>query len=135
MSRSIPKDTFLFSLADRRPVQLMGRRLRRLLEFDEKGKYIREIGRNLYAWSFAHAIRVDKQDNLWAIDKGSDMIIRFNPQGRVSMVFGRKKEASDEAEPWTRVNPPRPPVDGQFRQPTDVTWDPQGQHLYQRWLH
>ncbi len=97
-----------------------------VLEFDEKGKYIREIGRNLYAWSFAHVIRVDKQDNLWAIDKGSDMIIRFNPQGRVSMVFGRKKEASDEAEPWTRVNPPRPPVDGQFRQPTDVTWDPQG---------
>ncbi len=98
-----------------------------VLEFDEKGKYIHEIGRNLYACSYAHAIRIDKQDNLWAIDKGSDMIIRFNPQGRVTMVFGRKKEASDaEAEPWTRVNPPRPPVDGQFRQPTDVTWDPQG---------
>src|SRR5262249_7071262 len=31
-----------------------------------------------------------------------------------------------EAGPWTRVNPPRPAVDGQFRQPTDVTWDPQG---------
>ena len=42
------------------------------------------------------------------------------------MVFGRKKEASDKAEPWERVNPPRPPVPGQFRQPTDVTWDPQG---------
>jgi hypothetical protein len=42
------------------------------------------------------------------------------------MVFGRKKEASDEGGPWTRVNPPRPAVDGQFRQPTDVTWDPQG---------
>jgi hypothetical protein len=43
------------------------------------------------------------------------------------MVFGRKKEASDDgAEAWKRVNPPRPPVDGQFRQPTDVTWDPQG---------
>jgi DNA-binding beta-propeller fold protein YncE len=42
------------------------------------------------------------------------------------MVFGRKKEASDEAGPWTRVTPPRPPVDGQFRQPTDVTWDTQG---------
>src|SRR5262249_52188698 len=35
-------------------------------------------------------------------------------------------EASDEAEPWTRVTPPRPHVDGQFRQPTDVTWDTQG---------
>jgi sugar lactone lactonase YvrE len=42
------------------------------------------------------------------------------------MVFGRKKEASDEAVPWTRVNPPRPAVDGQFRQPTDVAWDAAG---------
>jgi sugar lactone lactonase YvrE len=43
------------------------------------------------------------------------------------MVFGRKKEASDEgAEAWKHVNPPRPAVDGQFRQPTDVTWDTQG---------
>lgn len=97
-----------------------------LLEFGPDGKFIREIGRNLYAWSYAHVVRVDSQDNIWAIDKGSDMIIKFNPQGRVAMVFGRKKEASDEAEPWTRVNPPRPHVDQQYRQPTDVTWDPQG---------
>ncbi len=97
-----------------------------LLEFGADGRYIREIGHNLYAWSYAHAVRVDKDDNIWAIDKGSDMIIRFTPEGRVSMVFGRKKEASDEAGPWTRVNPPRPAVDGQFRQPTDVTWDTQG---------
>lgn len=98
-----------------------------LLEFDQNGKYVREIGHNLYAWSFAHDVRVDKDDNIWAVDKGSDMIIKFNPQGRVEMVFGRKKEASDDgAEAWKRVNPPRPPVDGQFRQPTDVTWDTQG---------
>ena len=98
-----------------------------LLEFGADGKYIREIGRNLYAWSYGHTVTVDKEDNIWAVDKGSDMIIKFNPEGRVVMVFGRKKEASDaEAEPWTRVNPPRPPVDGQFRQPTDVTWDTQG---------
>ncbi len=97
-----------------------------LLEFGPDGKYLREIGHNLYAWSYAHTVRIDKDDNIWAVDKGSDMIIKFNPEGRVMMVFGRKKEASDEAGPWTRVNPPRPPVDGQFRQPTDVTWDPQG---------
>jgi hypothetical protein len=71
-------------------------------------------------------VRVDRNDNIWAIDKGSDMIIRFSPEGHVTMVFGRKKEASDEAVPWTRVNPPRPAVDGQFRQPTDVTWDTDG---------
>src|SRR5271170_5270447 len=47
-----------------------------LLEFGPDGKYIREIGRNLYAWSFAHAVRVDKDDNIWAVDKGSDMMIK-----------------------------------------------------------
>ena len=98
-----------------------------LLEFDREGKYVREIGKNLYAWSFAHAVRIDKDDNIWAVDKGSDMIIEFNPEGRVVMVFGRKKEASDEnSGPWTHVNPPRPAVNGQFRQPTDVAWDQKG---------
>jgi DNA-binding beta-propeller fold protein YncE len=101
-----------------------------VLEFDANGRYVREIGKNLYAWAYAHTVRVDREDNLWAVDKGSDMIIKFNPQGRVSMVFGRKKEASDaEAEPWERNRPANnryPQVDGQFRQPTDVTWDPQG---------
>ena len=97
-----------------------------LLEFGPDGEYIREIGKNLYAWSYAHAVRIDAKDNIWAVDKGSDMIIRFNPEGRVTMVFGRKKEASDEAVPWTHVNPPRPAIDGQFRQPTDVTWNAQG---------
>src|SRR5579859_4582661 len=98
-----------------------------ILEFGPDGKYIREIGHNLYAWSFAHAIRVDKDDNLWAVDKGSDMIIKFNPEGRVVMVFGRKKEASDDgAEAWKHPRPPLPAINGQFRQPTDVTWDTQG---------
>jgi DNA-binding beta-propeller fold protein YncE len=97
-----------------------------LLEFAPDGKFVREIGRNLYAWSYAHAVKIDKDDNIWAIDKGSDMIVKFNKDGHVEMVFGRKKEASDEAAPWTRVNPPRPAVNGQFRQPTDVTWDSAG---------
>src|SRR5690242_20472881 len=60
-----------------------------LLEFGPDGKYVREIGKNLYAWSYAHAVRIDKQDNIWVIDKGSDMIVRFTPDGHVSMVFGR----------------------------------------------
>ena len=97
-----------------------------ILQFDKTGKFVREIGKGNYAWSYAHAIRYDKDDNLWAIDKGSDMIIRFNPEGHVTMVFGRKKEASDEAEHWTRVTPPRPPVNGQFRQPTDIAFDTDG---------
>jgi len=30
-----------------------------LLEFDPAGKFVREIGKNLYAWSFAHAVRIE----------------------------------------------------------------------------
>jgi hypothetical protein len=95
-----------------------------LLEFDAAGKYVREIGRNLYAWSFAHAVRVDRYDNIWVADKGSDMVVRFDPQGRVTRVFGRKPEASDEgAHPLEHPKPPLPPIDGLFRQVTDMTWD------------
>src|SRR5258707_10505459 len=95
-----------------------------LLEFAPDGKFLREIGHNLYAWSFAHSVRVDKEDNIWVADKGSDMVIKFNPQGHVVMVFGRKQEASDEGtEPLKHPKPPLPPVDGMFRQVTDVAWD------------
>jgi hypothetical protein len=98
-----------------------------LFEFDRSGAFVREIGKGVYAMAYAHAVRIDRDDNIWIVDKGSDMVVKFNPAGRVVMVFGRKKEASDDAAvPWTRVTPPRAHVDGQFRQPTDVTWDAQG---------
>jgi NHL repeat len=98
-----------------------------LLEFDAEGNYVREIGHNLYAWSFAHTVKVDVEDNIWVTDKGSDMVIEFNPAGRVVMVFGRKQEASDEGTgPLKHVRPPLPPVDGMFRQVTDVAWDAEG---------
>jgi DNA-binding beta-propeller fold protein YncE len=98
-----------------------------LLEFDAKGRFLREIGKNLYAWSYAHTVRIDPQQNIWVTDKGSDMVIKFDPRGRVLMVFGRKQEASDhETGPIERVKPPRPPEDGRFRQVTDVAWDPAG---------
>jgi hypothetical protein len=98
-----------------------------LLEFAPDGKYIREIGHHLYAWGFAHTVKVDREDNIWVTDKGTDMVIKFNPQGRVTMVFGRKQEASDEGtEPLKHPKPPLPPVDGLFRQVTDVTWDATG---------
>jgi len=98
-----------------------------LLEFAPDGKFLREIGHNLYAWSFGHTVKVDKDDNIWVTDKGSDMVIKFNPEGRVVMVFGRKQEASDEGtEPLKHVKPPLPPVDGMFRQVTDVAWDSMG---------
>ena len=90
----------------------------RLFEFDAKGNYLREIGEGLYGFVFAHAVRVDAQDNIWAVDEGSNMVIKFNPEGRVVMVLGRRPEPADAAplapEPYT------------FNRPTDVAWDAAG---------
>jgi sugar lactone lactonase YvrE len=98
-----------------------------LLEFGTKGEFLREIGKGLYGWSFAHSVRIDRDDNIWAIDKGSDMVIKFNQAGQVVWVFGRRKESADaESKAWEHPNPPLPAIDGLFRQPTDVAWDSDG---------
>jgi streptogramin lyase len=118
---------FVFSRGNSAHGPAYGASAAQLLEFDANGKYLREIGKNLYAWAFAHVVRVDPHDNIWAVDKGSDMIVRFNPQGRVTLVFGRKQEASDEdTAPVKHPNPPAAAEDGRFRQVTDVAWDNAG---------
>src|ERR1039457_4681970 len=90
----------------------------RLFEFDANGNFVREIGEGLYGFVFAHAVRVDPRDNIWAVDEGSNMVIKFNPEGRVVMVLGRRPEPAEAAppavEPYT------------FNRPTDVGWDAAG---------
>src|SRR5436190_23138140 len=84
-----------------------------LLEFGPNGEYLREIGKGLYGWSEAHTVRIDRNDNIWAIDKGSDMVIQFSPVGKVIAVFGRRRESADEdTKPWEHPDPPLAHVDG-----------------------
>jgi hypothetical protein len=96
-----------------------------ILEFTPDGSFIREIGHNLYGFGYAHAVRVDRHDNLWAVDKGTDTIVKFSRDAnRVEMIFGRRQEASGDTVPWKlRMDPPLPHENGRFRQPTDVTFD------------
>jgi sugar lactone lactonase YvrE len=119
---------FVYSRSGSSTGPAYGNAASQLLEFTPEGHFIREIGKNLYAWSFAHTVRIDRDDNIWATDKGSDMVIKFNKDdGQVMMVFGRKSESSDEdAHPLHHPKPPLPAADGRFRQPTDIAWDPDG---------
>lgn len=65
----------------------------RLFEFDQTGKYVREIGQGLYGFNAAQNLRIDAQDNIWAVDAGSSQVMKFDPDGRaVQLVFGRKPE-------------------------------------------
>ena len=96
----------------------------RMFEFDEDGNYVREIGAGLYGFEFAHKVRVDPDDNIWAVDEGSNLVIKFNPDGRVTMVLGYRPEAVERAV--TSFSGPRPNERYLFARPTDVTGDTEG---------
>src|SRR4029077_11525763 len=59
-----------------------------LFEFDRNLKFVKQWGPGNYAASFAHTVRVDKDDNVWISDEGSHMIVKFNPKGQVNLVLG-----------------------------------------------
>ena len=97
----------------------------RMLEFDPNGNYVREIGKDLFGHILCHGVRVDAQDNIWVIDEGANMIIKFNPAGRVTMVIGRRPEYPVSGlvlQPG--ANDPAPPYI--LNRPTDVAFDKAG---------
>jgi len=65
-----------------------------LLEFDQTGKFVREIGKGNYSSLVANSVRVDAHDNVWTADKYSGMVIKFSPDGsQILMLLGRKPES------------------------------------------
>jgi len=108
----------------------------RLWEFDSTGKYLREIGSGIYGFLFAQAVRIDAQDNIWTVDRGSNTVIKFDSNGRFLQVLSRKPES---------VNPAPAAGEGRgggggrgrgaggqgtqgdsFNRPTDIAWDAEG---------
>ncbi len=106
----------------------------RLFQFDRNGKYVREIGKDSYAFVFAQMVRIDPQDNIWTVDQMTNSVIKFDPEGRVQMILGRKAEAVPV--PARAPAAPAAPAAGQvagagdptdlFNRPTDVAWDSAG---------
>jgi DNA-binding beta-propeller fold protein YncE len=112
---------FVFSRMGERST-VHGASASRLFEFDPTGAYVREIGQNLYGFAFAHTVRIDKDDNIWATDEGTNMIIKFSPAGNVLMVLGRREEAVEPAATPAPGTQPRAGW-GTFNRPADVAWD------------
>jgi DNA-binding beta-propeller fold protein YncE len=99
----------------------------RIFKFDSRGRYERELGEEAYGTLFAQQIRVDAQDNIWAVDRMSGQVIEFDPQGRIQMVLSRKPEALNVPARGGGGRGGRGAPEGEsFRAPTDVAWDSQG---------
>jgi DNA-binding beta-propeller fold protein YncE len=97
----------------------------RLFEFDPTGKYIREIGKDSYGFMFAGQVRVDPADNIWVVDQMTEMVMKFNPQGRLLMLLGRKAENVSVPAREAKNDGAGRPQD-LFSRPTDVAWDAAG---------
>jgi len=104
---------------------LYGNATTQLLEFDNTGQFVREIGKGVYGLGYAHSVRFDKYDNLWVVDKGTNSAMKFNPAGYVVMNLGRRPEGFDSfAGHYHRPTQAEAvPRDGYFDGPTDVAWD------------
>ena len=105
----------------------------RLFQFDRTGKYVREIGKDSYGFMVAAQVRVDPGDNIWVVDEMTAMVMKFNPQGRVTMLLGRKAENVNvpaNAGRGGRGGRGGTPGAGQptdlFDRPSDVAWDAAG---------
>jgi hypothetical protein len=95
------------------------------------------VGAGLYGLLFAQSVKVDSQDNIWLIDRGSNLVIKLSPEAQVLMLLGRKPEAA--AEPGRGGGRAGTPAAGRggaqqgagiagdnFNRPTDVAWDASG---------
>ena len=106
----------------------------RLFQFDRNGKFVREIGKDTYGFMFAQQVRIDPQDNIWVVDQMTNMVMKFDPQGRVAMLLGRKAEVGQRSGRGVRtaaagVDGALPGAGTQsdlFNRPTDVAWDAAG---------
>jgi DNA-binding beta-propeller fold protein YncE len=113
----------------------------RFFQFDKTGKFVREIGQQSYALMVAQQVRVDPQDNVWIVDQMSSMLMKFDANGQIALLLGRKSES--ERVPAVPLNAPAGgggggggrgrgglPGAGQgsdvFQRPTDVAWDAAG---------
>jgi outer membrane protein assembly factor BamB len=99
----------------------------RLFEFDQTGAFVKEFGGGSYGVAFAHAVRVDKDDNVWAVDEGSNVIMKFSPDAKLLMVLGKRPDPLEQLSllpgggQYSGANKPY-----SFHRETDVGWDAAG---------
>jgi DNA-binding beta-propeller fold protein YncE len=98
----------------------------RLYQFDRNGKFVQEVGKNTYGFMVAAQVRVDPLDNLWVVDQFTNMVMKFDLQGNVAMLLGRKAESENVPARTPPANDGAGQQTDLFNRPTDVAWDSAG---------
>ncbi len=78
--------------------------------FDKNGKFLRAFGEGLF--SSPHGLKIDPEGFLWAVDNGSHVILKLDPNGRVHMVLGRRGVSGE--------------TDKLFNRPADIAFGANG---------
>ena len=78
--------------------------------FNSDGKYVRSWGKGMF--TRPHGLRVDRDQNVWAIDDGGHQVFKFSRDGKLLQSWGIKGVAGTDARTFNR--------------PTDVAWDSKG---------
>lgn len=56
-----------------------------VLAIDSSGRIVRSWGSGLY--TNPHSIRIDSEGNIWTVDSGSSVVLKFSPQGKELLRF------------------------------------------------
>jgi DNA-binding beta-propeller fold protein YncE len=94
---------------------VFNRSARALMEFNGRGKFLRDLAQGVF--TLPHGLRVDAEDNIWATDTGSHIVVKMDPKGRILMVLGIKGNTNE----WHPAGHLRC-----FNEPNDVAFAPDG---------
>lgn len=78
---------------------------------DASGKFIRSWGDDVIG--SAHALRIDRDDNVWVTDIGNHQVMKFGSTGKLLLALGKAGSPGDGID--------------QFNKPTDVAFGPDGE--------
>jgi DNA-binding beta-propeller fold protein YncE len=95
---------------------VLNRGIRALMEFDGDGRYVRTLADGVFA--LPHGLRIDTEDNIWATDIGSHIVVKMNPLGRIQMVLGVRNLAAE----WHQAGHLRA-----FNEPNDLAFGAAGE--------
>jgi DNA-binding beta-propeller fold protein YncE len=94
-----------------------------VLEFNADGTFVRTWGEGSEMFEGAHALRFDRQGDLWYIDAADNIIFHFDKEGRTLGTLGTNPE------PWTfatHVIERAVPGKANLYQETDIGWSKDG---------